>query len=80
MIRVVWDHDLPPQPVLSEEDRQIASWDEWFSSVGLGEEWGRIKQACADTGQSKQQVIGWAYVVELTRLDDFVKDEAGVAK
>ena len=44
--------------------------------MGLAEEWGKIKQACADTGQGKAQVIGWARIVELTRLGDIAAERA----
>ena len=72
MISIVWDKTLPPVPDLTPEEAEIKRWDEWFALTGLGEEWAKIKQACADTNQSHNEVIGWARIIEITRIGGIV--------
>ncbi len=74
-ISVHWDASLPPVTPKTPEEKAIERWDEWFALAGVAEEWSKIKQACADTQQTNKQIIRWAEITELTRLDKFVKNE-----
>lgn len=74
MIEIVWDDTLPPKPARTEEEEALEQWDQWFTAVGMSEEWDRIKEACKSVGYTNKEILNWATVLELTRLKATTKN------
>ena len=66
---------ISPLEQWEEEERKLQEWNRWFDLCGLTEEWGKIKQACRDTDQTTTQMLGWATMVEMTRINSLTNND-----
>ena len=55
-----------------EETKEIIRWEEWFKAAGMAKQWQVLKSTC----KTSQELLGWAKMFELNRLEEISKSKA----